>query len=437
MIEDLQIAELRTECEESLVSVAFTEPEALPELAMLVGRDDFNDPFKRDWFDVAVKLQASGELSRRTLTRELKKLGHLTTVASQEAFLKLGIGVGSGSGRYYAEQLLKVNQVEQLYGLLTASAEKLTMQSDVQSFVANCKAQFEAVCARETTQWEQAHDIAENVYNVVRDHDRDDEGTAYPTGFFEIDQKTGGFYPGQLWMLAAKSYMGKTTIALNFCQNQVDYNQGVYFASYEMEGTELLERMYANASGVHLDRIVQRSLTTSDLQSLLGSSQNWKGDYFCIDDRPPSTIEGLAARVALANATQKIRLLVIDHLLLLPTARGFNKRHEFLVDATVKLKKLAKDLDLTILVLNQVNMTAEGTPDEKDLAQSKELTPNLDVLCIAHRQSKTHEDLHMNFYKNRKGAPFGCWLKFLGEVQRVRERDVSEMSNFDSALAVG
>jgi len=433
---DDRLHELRIECEQSLASAALTDPEVLPELSAVITREDFSDPFMGEWFQAACDLQKAGRLSRRTLKRELSQRGYLESTAESRQFIELGVGVTGGSARYYAEQLLKLSQINQIERLLSRMSGRLGIDCDLQSVANQCSAELQAVCARESRHWEQAHDIAESVYREMKaSQDPQDESfVSTLTGFSEIDSNTGGMYAGQLWMLAAKSYMGKTTIALSLAQNQLDQDHGVYFASYEMEGRELLERLYSSASSVPLPSIVQRRLGQSELVSLLESSQHWSGDHFCIDDRPPSTIEGLQARVSLASAEKKVHLVVIDHLLLLPTPRKYEKRHQFLVEATAQLKQMAKALDCTVLVLNQVNMTAEGRPTEKDLAQSKELVQNLDVLCMADRSSKTDEDLHMDFLKNRKGAPFQCWLKFFGEVQRVEDLETHDMDNYEPAF---
>jgi len=427
-------SEKRKECEEGLAIAAANDPVTLTELATVVRESDFLDPFLGKWFSVACQLNESQSFEVEKLRGELLNRGFMESVGELSDWARLSHSyVTAGSARYYAAELARISALETIDRLVRSSlAHCADIASDPVDIAGKLSAQLEAITTRQSKLWENAGEVAERVYAnhraAVEDDSRDRLGLS--TGYFRIDEITGGFFRGQLWQIAARSYMGKSTVALAFAQKQLYRGSGVYFASYEMTNDELMERLYADRTGVSLDRFTQGRLDRSDLQAVLCESQEIGSRRLVMDDRPPDSVSGLRARLKLAANDFPIHLVVVDHLLLFPYKDRRIPRHQQLVEITRDLKQMAKECECTVLLLNQLNADADGAePTEKNFSESKSILQNLDVSILLHRETKSSEEMTFKITKNRKGAPGEVKMKFIGAVQRLEEYELSQEWN--------
>jgi replicative DNA helicase len=413
----------RLECEEGLAMASCSLPNDLVELSTVVTEKDFRNPFLGKLFGLAVLLNEAQKHSVDVLRGELENFGYLTDVSQLSDWIRLSNSyTTSGASLYFAHELRRLNQLEDLrraLNMLTDETESIS--ADPLSTIEIARVKLETIYQRSNTRlWQTAEEVSRDVIQAheVSIHDRNRIGMA--TGFYDLDEITGGFFPGQLWQIAGRSYMGKSTVALAFTQRQLDRGNGVYFASYEMTNAELMERILSDRASVDLASFTKGRLTQQELDRAIAEVEMFRNSNLFMDDMPPDTVQGIKARVKLASNQKPIRLLVIDHLLLFPHKDKRIPRHQQLVDVTRELKQLAKELELTILLLNQLNADADGTePTDKHYSESKAILQNLDVSILIHRETKSSEDMLFKVTKNRKGAAGEVWMKFYGETQRV------------------
>jgi replicative DNA helicase len=418
--------EKRKECEEGLAVAAATDPVLLTELSTMVSESDFREPFLGKWFSLACELNESQSFELGKLRGELQSRGFLESITELSDWVRLTrTFIGAGTARYYASELARLTALESIERLLRTHVLHCDeIASDPVEIARSLTSQLEAVHARNSRLWETSTEVAERVY---RNHktavdECNGQGLGIPTGYFCIDEVTGGFFRGQLWQIAARSYMGKSTVALAFAQQQLDRGNGVYFASYEMTNDELMERIYSDRTGTPLRKFTQGRLERTELQAVLCESQEIGSKPFCMDDRPPDSVSGLKARVKLASNAFRIDLVVVDHLLLFPYKDRRVPRHQQLVEITRELKQMAKECGVVVLLLNQLNADADGEePSDKHFSESKAILQNLDVSILLHRDTKSSEEMKLKITKNRKGAPGEILMKFLGAVQRFEE----------------
>ena len=427
--------EKRKECEEGLAIAAATDPVLLTELSTIVRESDFVDPFLAKWFSIASSLNESQSFELGKLRGELLSRGYLESVTELSEFVRLSRSfIGAGTARYYASELARLSSLESIERLLRTHLSHCDeLGTDPVDVARSLTTQLEAIHARNSALWENAAEVAERVYtnHKTAADDTNGEGLGMTTGYPSIDQITGGFFRGQLWQIAARSYMGKSTVALAFTQQQFDRGNGVYFASYEMTNDELMERIYSDRTGTPLRKFTQGRLERSELQTVLCESQEIGSKNFCMDDRPPDSVGGLKARVKLASNHFRIDLVVIDHLLLFPYRDRKVPRHQQLVEITRELKQMAKECDVAVLLLNQLNADADGEePSDKHFSESKAILQNLDVSILLHRDSKSSEQMKLKITKNRKGAPGEVLMRFLGAVQRFEEYEPPSHADF-------
>lgn len=432
-------AELRNQIEEGLAIAAMGNPPLSLELAEQVTEADFNDQFLGRVFRMVADLEMAEQYSKQRLRAELKAKGFLEEQTELAAFIKIGQSdVLDHTARYYASQLANMSMADKMQAALNRAVNQMSQEMpDAKEIATNLIGQLETLKVRDTKTWESATEVAERSYENYKAalHGGDGDRLGSATGYPSLDHITGGFFPGQLWMVAARSYMGKSTVALAFASQQVRRNNGVYFASYEMENEELMDRMYADKTGIALTKFTQQKLSQTELDILRAASQEF-GDCYFLDDRPPENVGGLKARVKLASSVKPIRLLIVDHLLMFPADRRV-ARHEQLVEITREFKHLAKDCNCTVMLLNQLNADAEGAePNNKHFSQSKGILANLDVSILLHRESNESEDMLFKVTKNRKGAPGEVKMKFYGQIQRLQESSITDLDSYESAFEI-
>lgn len=414
--------EHRKQCEERVIGGIMADPVKVPELAPLLSESDFTDVFLGSWFRLACELSDSGEFAHERLRGELRQLGFLESVDELMQFSDLSDCIISSDLMYHAHELRRMSALQTLRRLLAAQAAAAEyLDADPVAIASHIESHLAGVCSSKGDLWEYAYDVAKRVYEshraAVEDNDRSRLGLS--TGYFDIDEITGGFFPGQLWQVAARSYMGKSTVALAFAQAQADRGRGVYIASYEMINDELMERLFADRSATPLQKFTRGTIERSDLPNIASSVDGFRDWALLLDQHPPTSVSALKARVKLAATRRSLSLVIVDHLGLFPHDRRV-PRHQQLVEVTRDFKAMAKDLGMTILVLNQLNADADGEePTDQHYSESKGILANLDVSILLHRESKTSPEMKCKITKNRKGAPGECKLAFDGVIQRV------------------
>lgn len=417
-------AEQRQESEQRLVACVTMDPDRLAAVSQIVSPSDFVNDLFASWYAAALDLFDSGKFTVDRLRSQLRKAGKLRDAADLQLFAELTRGHhNTHDAEFHASEVARISAATKLKAMLTSTLSIVDdVAIDPDQVIERLMARLESITTREAELWESVTDVAERVYEAHKANYEADETLGTPTGFPSIDRITGGFFPGQLWHIAARSYMGKSTVALSFAQQQIDAGRGVYFASYEMENDELMERMFSDRTGTPLSKFTQGGIVSLELQRVAAAVSDFRGKTLHMDDKPPGSVSQLRARVKLANTHGRVVLVVIDHLLLFPHHDRRTPRHQQLVEITRDLKAMAKELGVTILLLNQLNADADGEkPTDKHYSESKGIIANLDVSILLHRDTKTSEDLECNITKNRKGRPDSCTLRFEGEIQRVTD----------------
>lgn len=411
----------RRQCEEGIIGGMMASIVEIPEVATIVREADFTDQFLATWYRLAVELYDAGVFTIDRLRGELRQFGYLQNISEVEQFANLCDCEIAANLHWHANELRRMSSLLALRKLLSTLAIQATeLDADPTQLAGRLEAQLDDVYASSGTLWESAFDVANRVYEnhraCVEDQDKSRMGLS--TGYIDIDEITGGYFRGQLWQIAARSYMGKSTVALAFAQRQIEKRRGVYFASYEMINDEMMERMLSDCSAVPLKHFTQATIERGHLPQIKACLDYFNGRTLLLDQSPPDTVAALKARVKLASSRSPISLVVVDHLGLFPY--GKLPRHQQLVQVTSQLKAAAKELDCTILLLNQLNADADGTePNDTHYSEAKGILANLDVSILLHRDTKTSEEMKCKITKNRKGAPGECKLRFDGECQRV------------------
>lgn len=210
-------------------------------------------------------------------------------------------------------------------------------------------------------------------------------GTGIPSGFVDLDNLTAGLHNNELVIIAARPSVGKTAFALNLVRHVVvEEKLPAFFVSLEMAKVELAERLLCCQSRVDAHKVRKGQLNSDDIQKLIAAQDSLRGsarDGFVklfIDDAPQQTMLRIAANARRLKLRHGLRLVVIDYLQLIEPESRKDPRQEQVAQISRRLKFLARELQIPVLALAQVNRGSEDrqdhTPRLSDLRESGCLT---------------------------------------------------------------
>jgi replicative DNA helicase len=258
--------------------------------------------------------------------------------------------------------------------------------------------------------------------------------TGVRTGFADLDEKTGGFQNSELIIMAARPGVGKTAFALNVLRNvAVEDKQPVFFVSLEMARVELAERMLACQAKVDSFKLRKGQLGADAMQKLMTASDALRGNprdglvKVFIDDSPAQTMLRIAANARRLKTRHGLRLVVIDYLQLVEPENRRDPRQEQVAQVSRRLKFLAKELEIPVIALAQVNRASEDRQDSvprlSDLRESGSIEQDADSVIMLHRpglrdKSRPDDVLDLHIEKQRNGPTGTVTLTYHGQYMR-------------------
>ncbi len=280
------------------------------------------------------------------------------------------------------------------------------------------------------------HSLTLAIRMVETAYKRDGRLTGVGTGFADLDAKLGGLHPSDLVVLAGRPSMGKTALATNIAfhaatayartksaGHEVTDGAVVGFFSLEMSAEQLATRVLAEQTDVPSDKLRRGQLSNDDFLRVVKIVQELEQIPLFIDDTPALSIAALRTRARRLKRTHDLGLVVVDYLQLLrPTARSrAENRVQEISEITQALKALAKDLDLPVLALSQLNRAVEQREDKRpylaDLRESGAIEQDADVVMFIYREEyyleRSEPELDTEKHEN--------WLAKMEQVHNIAE----------------
>ena len=248
----------------------------------------------------------------------------------------------------------------------------------------------------------QANTIKELVHRAINTIEKFHQGqgqlTGVGTGFTDLDKMTSGLHGGEMVVIAARPSMGKTSLAMNVAEHvAIDQGLPVGVFSLEMTAESLVLRMLCSRSRVNLRNVREGFLAERDFPKLTGSAGKLANAKLFIDDSSALSILQLRAKARRMSQQYGIKLFVVDYLQLLhSTARRAENRQQEIADISSGIKSLAKELDVPIIVLSQLNRELEREKNRKprlsDLRESGAIEQDADVVGLLYTPSSDDEE---------------------------------------------
>lgn len=267
-----------------------------------------------------------------------------------------------------------------------------------------------------------------------RDHwQRLAEGSAtpgIPTGFPTVDRAlSGGLKPGTLIPLAARTSVGKTSLAAQIGINVARKGHTVLLLSQEMAVGELVDRLVANMGRVELSQLSTGTFEGTAWSGITDAVEEGRDLPFFLDDTPALTLSAIRSKARQTQRKRGLSLLIVDYLQLCAATGTHDKRHHQIEQISRGLKALAKELGITILLLSQLNRasTQRDEPQLTDLKESGAIEEDADVVILLQPKSRLPDGsllVAAILAKNRQGRRTRVALAFRGEYQQWVESTV-------------
>ena len=268
--------------------------------------------------------------------------------------------------------------------------------------------------------------------------------TGVPTGFVDLDHQLTGLHGGELIILAARPGIGKTSLAMNIAMHVATKEEkAVAIFSLEMPAVQLVTRLLASQARVDVRKLRGGRLTPHDEEKIQETAQPLFNTRLYIDDSGALSAFDLRAKARrLKLQDDSLSLIVIDYLQLMHQKGRVESRQLEIAEISRQLKQLAKELDVPIIALSQLNRKVEerkgGKPMLSDLRESGAIEQDADVVLFIHREDDGEEGaaqdtrasmpVELIVAKQRNGPTGSIDLIFLSEFTRFESRARGEWS---------
>jgi replicative DNA helicase len=305
------------------------------------------------------------------------------------------------------EHYARIVQERYLKRLLIETANKISESAfdestDALDEIDNAEKQiFEIAEKRLRKSYTSIKKLAKETYDMIDMLSKRDSShfTGVPSGFSELDQLLGGFQRSDLIIIAARPSMGKTALALSIIRNIALFqNLPVAFFSIEMSGVQIVIRLISADSRLDQQKIRTGKINHDENEQIVKSLNRLSNSQIFIDDSPMLSIMELRAKCRRLKAEHKIEIVLVDYLQLITAPKSESREREISF-ISASLKQIAKELNIPVVALAQLNRSVETRTDKRpmlsDLRESGSIEQDADVVMFVNRPEvygQTHYD---------------------------------------------
>jgi replicative DNA helicase len=258
---------------------------------------------------------------------------------------------------------------------------------------------------------------------------RDGEMVGVPTGFTDLDALTNGLHAGQLVMIAARPALGKSTMGLDICRAaSIKHGLTSVIFSLEMSRNEIVMRLLSAEAQVPLQHMRSGTMSEADWSKLASKMGSVSDAPLFIDDSPNMNLMEIRAKCRRLKQRHDLRLVVVDYLQLMTSGKRVESRQQEVSEFSRSLKLLAKELDVPVIAISQLNRGPEQRQDKRpmlaDLRESGSLEQDADMVVLLHREdfyereSPRAGEADFIVAKHRNGPTATITVAFQGHYSR-------------------
>jgi len=426
--------------EQSALGGMLLSKDAVADVIETLRGTDFYVPKHELIFEAILTLYSHGEPTDVVaVTDELIKSGDLQRAGGADYLHSLtSIVPTAANAGYYASI---VSERALLRRLVEAGTRIVQMgyngQGEALDLVNNAQAEIYSVTGAEQSEdyvpLQVAVDAAVEEIEAARG--RDGQMTGIPTGFAGLDQLTNGLHGGQMIVVAARPAMGKSTLALDFARAAaIKHNHPTVFFSLEMGRSEIAMRLMSAEGAVPLQSMRKGNLDSRDWTTIAATRGRINDAPLYIDDSPNMTLVEIRAKCRRLKQRVGLKMVVIDYLQLMTSGKRVESRQQEVSEFSRALKLLAKEIQVPVIALSQLNRGPEQRADKKpaisDLRESGSIEQDADMVILLHREAAYEKDsprageADLIVAKHRNGPTDTVTVAFQGHFSRFTDMAV-------------
>ena len=441
-LDSLKLPPHSIEAEQSVIGGLLLENEALDKIADILSAQDFYQHDHQTIFQHIGKLiEHNRPADIVTVAESLESTAELTTIGGIAYLGSLAQNTPTAANiRRYAEIVRERAIMRKLVVVGSGIAESAYNPNgrDAQQLLDEAEAKIFQIAEGGQRSSQGFQDIKELLPQVAEridmlfSRDNPSDVTGIPTGFADLDSMTSGFQGGDLIIVAGRPSMGKTAFSLNIAENvALDTGLPVAVFSMEMASTQLAMRMIGSVGRLDQHRMRTGRLEDEDWEKLTTALGRLNEAPIFIDEGAGLRSFDVRARARrLHRQTGKLGLIVVDYLQLMaaPAGRQGENRATEISEISRSLKALAKELDVPVVALSQLNRSVEQRPDKRpvmsDLRESGAIEQDADLILFIYRDEVYNPDspdkgtAEIIIGKQRNGPIGRVRLTFIGEHTR-------------------
>nr|WP_307861992.1 replicative DNA helicase [Nocardioides sp. SYSU D00065] len=420
--------------EQSVLGSMLLSKDAIADVVEVIKGVDYYRPAHEVIHDAIIDLYGRGEPADPiTVAAELQKRGELQRIGGAPYLhtLSANVPIAANAG-YYAEIVRDKAVLRRLVEAGTRiAALGYAGEGQIDDVVDSAQAEVYRVTDRRATEdYAPLSDIMSGVLDEIEMIGNREAGLyGVPTGFADLDDLTNGLHSGQMIIVAARPAMGKSTLALDFCRAaSIHNNLTSVFFSLEMTRSEIMMRLLSAEAKVPLNHIRNGTMRDDDWEKLARKMGQVSGAPMFIDDSPNMTMMEIRAKARRLKQRHDLKLIVIDYMQLMSSGRKVESRQLEVSEFSRNIKLLAKELELPIIALSQLNRGPEQRGDKRpmmsDLRESGSLEQDADMVILLHRddvyekESTRPGEADLIVAKHRNGPTRDLTVAFQGHYSR-------------------
>ena len=422
------------DAEESVLGGILLDTNALDRVIEVMGVEDFYRESHRKIFRAMLNLSDKREpIDLITLTDSLRGRGELQDIGGATYLAELVDRVPSAANIVNYARIVREKAV--MRSLISVSNEISERcyggQDDIETFLDDAERLiFDVSEKRIRPAFYKVGDmIMDTIKTVEQLYERKELVTGVPTGFLDLDRITAGLQPADLVIIASRPSMGKTALVLNIAQHvALQHNMGVGVYSLEMSREQLVLRMLCSEARVDNTKVRTGYLGERDFPRLAMAAGRLAEAPIFIDDTPAQNVLEMRAKSRRLKREADVGLIIVDYLQLMRGLTAQENRTQELSEISRSLKALAKDLNVPIIALSQLNRQVEQRADKRpvmsDIRESGSIEQDADVIMFIYRdemynaESQHEGTAEVIISKQRNGPTGTVRLAFRREYTR-------------------
>lgn len=433
--------------EEAVLGAIMLEKDALASIIDIIRPEAFYKEAHQIIFSAITRLFAKTEpIDILTVTNELKFSGELEIAGGPYYIAQLTNRVASSANTEFHTRIIIQKFIQRELIRISSEIIRDAYEDTTDVFNLLDKAENELFSVGENNLRRNYIDMQSLIRNAVKNIEaaKNSSGafTGVGSGFTELDRVTSGWQPSDLIVIAARPGMGKTAFVLTIARNAaIDFKKPVAVFSLEMSSVQLVTRLISAEAELAGDKLKKGDLMPYEWQQLNTRIKSLIDAPLYIDDTPSLSIFELRAKCRRLKAQHNIQMIIIDYIQLMSSGieRSNGNREQEISNISRSLKSLAKELNVPVIALSQLNRSVENRPSKKpllsDLRESGAIEQDADMVLFIYRPEYYRQDVgadaesmqglaEISIAKHRNGALHDINLKFISRYAKFTDPDV-------------